>query len=168
VVKKIFFGFVSFWSIIKLIATLFVIFIMTHMFRVFSQSVVEIVAQRKWATVLVGTFSFVVIPIVILILFASLVLIPVSVILALIFMILIILLPAMSAIILGYLYRLRTQRDTKVLVEFNISALFLIVLTFVGFVPYVGGIVIYLLYVATFGAMVTYLYEQIRRKKIKL
>jgi cytoskeletal protein CcmA (bactofilin family) len=168
VVKKIFFGFVSFWSIIKLIATLFVLFIMTHMFRVFSQDVAEIVAQRKWATILTGVVSLIVVPIVILILFASLVLIPVSIMLALIFLMLIILLPAMSAIILGYLYQLCFRRDQKVVVEFNVSALFLIFLTFLGFVPYVGSTTIYLVYTATFGAMVTYLYGQIRRKKIKL
>lgn len=168
VVKKIFFGFVSFWSIIKLIATLFVIFILTHLFRVFSQRVVDIVDQRKWTTVLVGLLSFILIPLVTIILFASLVLIPVSVILGLIFIIMIILLPGMGAITLGFLYQTYVLKRPRGIVEFNISALFLIVLTFVGFVPYVGDVIVYLLYTATFGAMVSYLYEQIRRKKVKL
>jgi hypothetical protein len=168
VVKKLFFGFVSFWSIIKLIATLFVIFILTHLFRIFSQRVVDIMGQKKWLTVLTGLLSFVLIPLVTIILFASLVLIPVSVILGLVFVIMIILLPAMSAIALGFLYQTHVQKKPRGIVEFNISALFLIVLTFVGFVPYVGSVIVYLLYTATFGAMVSYLYEQIRRKKVKL
>jgi ACR3 family arsenite efflux pump ArsB len=47
VVKRLFFAFVSFWAIIKLIATLFVIFILTHLFRVFSQRVSDIVDEKK-------------------------------------------------------------------------------------------------------------------------
>lgn len=168
VVKKLFFGFVSFWSIIKLIATLFVIFILTHMFRVFSQHVADIADQKKWLTLMSGLLSFILIPIVTIVLFASLVLIPVSVILGLMFVIMIILLPAMSSIVLGHLYRTKIQGKSKTLVDFNTSALSLILMTFVGFIPYVGDPLTYLLYLATFGAMVTHFYEQIRRKRVQL
>lgn len=168
VVKKLFFGFISFWSIIKLIATLFVIFILTHMFRVFSQRVVDVFVTRKGMTILTGLASLILIPIIIILLFASLVLIPVSALLGLVFLILVILLPAMSAMCVGYVYQVKFQKKARGIVEFNVSALALIILTFVGFIPYVGSPLIYLLYVATFGAVVTYLYEQIRRKKVQL
>ena len=168
VVKKLFFGFVSFWSIIKLIATLFVIFILTHVFRLFAQGVVDTMAQRKWLTLIIGFFALIVIPLVVLVLFASLVLIPVSVILGFSFVITLILLPAMSAILLSGMYQTIVQKKPRAMAEFQMSALALIMLTFLGFVPYVGDVTVYLLYVAAFGAIVSYMYNQIRRRKIKV
>lgn len=168
VVKRLFFGFVSFWAIIKLIATLFVIFILTQLFRIFAQRVADIVDEKKGFILLTGILSVILVPLLILILFGSLVLIPVSIIIALMFGIMIILLPAMSAIIAGNLYQKYILKRSKPMVDFNISALVLIVLTFIGFIPYIGSIVVYLLYIAAFGAMSHYLYEQVRRKKIKL
>ncbi len=168
VVKRLFFGFVSFWAIIKLIATLFVIFILTQIFRMFAQRVTDIVDEKKGFILLTGISSLLLIPVLILVLFGSLVLIPVSVIIALMFGIMIILLPSMAAIIAGNLYQKYILKRPKPMIDFNISALVLIILTFVGFIPYVGNVIVYLLYIAAFGAMSQYLYEQVRRKKIKL
>lgn len=168
VVKRLFFGFVSFWAIIKLIATLFVIFILTQVFRLFSQRVSDIVDEKKSMIILNGIFSLLLIPLLVLVLFGSLVLIPVSVILALMFGIMVILLPAMSAIVTGQMYQRYILKREKTTIDFNMSALTLIILTFVGFIPYVGAIVVYLLYIVAFGAMTQYLYEQVRRKKLKL
>ncbi len=165
VIKRIFFGFVSFWAIIKLIATLFVLFILTHLFRVPVQKVVDIIKGRKGVTLLVGAVSFITIPILSIILFASLVLIPVSVIVVCIFMIMIMLLPAMSAIVLTVLYQIYIQKQNKTEADFKMSALALILLTFIGFIPYVGGLIVYLLYLFAFGAMTRYVYEIVRRKK---
>lgn len=168
VVKRLFFGFISFWLIIKLVATLFVIFILTQMFRVFSQRVSDIFEENKTLTAVTGFISFIFIPMIVILLFATLVLIPVSIIIAFIFGIMIILLPAAAAIILSQMYQRHVLKRDKSSVEFNSAALALVFLTFFGFVPYVGNPIVYLLYIISFGAMTRYLYEQIRRKRIKL
>lgn len=167
-IKKIFFGFVSFWAIIKLVATLFMILIITQLFRVFAQRLVNIVHLKKLYALLIGVISIIVIPLLIVILFGSLVLLPVSLILGFVFGIMIILLPALSAIIVASWYQKYVLKQQKDLVTFNVSALALVLLTFIGFVPYIGSLVIYALYLISFGAMTTYIYEQVRRKNIQL
>ncbi len=168
VVKRLFFAFISFWAIIKLIATLFVIFILTQLFRLFLQRIIDTVRVKKLRLFVTGIVSLIFIPLLIAILFATLVLIPVSIIALALFLIMIILLPAMSAIITASLYQTYVQKQPKVTASFNMSALSLVLLTFVGFVPYVGSTLVYLIYILAFGAMTQYLYEQVRRKKITI
>jgi hypothetical protein len=74
----------------------------------------------------------------------------------------------MGAIILSSFYQTYLQKKTKITVDFNLSTLMLLVLTIVGFVPYIGDILVYILYFISFGAMTRYLYEQIRWRKMKL
>jgi hypothetical protein len=166
IIKRIFFAFVSFWAIIKLVATLFMIFILTQLFRVFSQRIIDIVLYKKAYIILIGIASIIGIPLLILVLLASLVLIPIAFILSFIFGIMIILLPAISAIIIATLYQKYILKKEKLVTDFYTSALALIVLTFIGFIPFVGSWIVYVLYFASFGAMGLYLYEQVRRKKI--
>ena len=167
VIKKIFFGFVSFWVLIKVIATLFMIFILTHLFRMFVQKITEIVQYKRIYVFLVGVLGIVIFPILILSLFASIILIPISIIVASIFTIMFVLLPAISAIVLATLYEVYVQKKNKSLAEFNISALMLFVLTGIGFVPYIGGMLVYLMYIYSFGIMTMYLYESVRKKGVK-
>lgn len=166
VIKRIFFGFVSFWAIIKLIATLFVLFVLTHLFRVPVQRVLEGIQDRVGFTILTGVVSILGIPLLTILLFGSLVLIPVSIIVFSMFIIMIILLPSMSAIITAYFYQKYIRKENKISIQFNTAALALIALTFVGFIPYIGSIIIYALYILSFGAIVQYLYSMVRRKKI--
>lgn len=168
VIKRLFFGFVSFWAIIKLIATLFVIFILTHLFRVFVQRIVESVKGTELKTLGIGAASLVGLPVLIVVLFGSLVLILVGVIVASVFVIMIMLLPALSSILLATFYQQYVQKKQKISVDFNLSALMLIYMTFVGFIPYVGGLFVYVMYIISFGALATFLYGHIRRKKINL
>lgn len=168
VIKRLFFGFVSFWAIIKLIATLFVIFVLTHLFRVFVQRIIESVRNKKAHTFALGVVSIIGTPLLIVVLFGSLVLIPVSVIVACLFVIMFMLLPALSAIILTSFYQTYVLKQGKLVVDFKLSSLMLVLLTFIGFIPYIGNTVVYILYILSFGAMTRYLYEQVRRKKINL
>lgn len=167
-VKRIFFSFVSFWAIIKLIATLFVLFVLIQLFKPFTQSIVSIVEEKKASVVASGIITFIFVPILSIILFGSLVLIPVSIIITLVFVICIILLPSLSAIIAGSLYQKYILKNEKIIVDFNISALALIMFTFVNFIPYLGKITIYSFYCAALGSLAIYLFRTVRRKKIKL
>jgi cytoskeletal protein CcmA (bactofilin family) len=168
VVKRLFFAFVSFWAIIKLIATLFVLFILTQLFRVFTQRIIDIVRFKKFLLIPIGLLSVICLPALVAILFVSLVLIPVSIIVGAVFTIMIILLPALSAIITAAFYQEHIQKQPKVTVDFGKSALALVLLTFAGFIPYVGSILVYIIYAVAFGATTYYLYEQVRRKKINI
>lgn len=166
VVKRLFFGFVSFWALIKLIATLFVIFVLTHLFKIFSQNIIESVKNKNLEIFIWGLISFISIPFLILALFASLVLIPVAIIILCIYIIMIMLLPAISSIICASFYQNYFQKSSKINVDFRLSALVLMVITFISFIPYIGDYIIYFIYIVSFGAMVKYLYDNIRRKKI--
>lgn len=166
VIKKLFFAFVSFWAIIKLIATLFVLFILIHLFKIPVQKIIDRVNEKPLNTLLVGTGAFIGIPLSIVILFGSLILLPVSIIVLCIFVIMIMLLPAMSAIIATCFYQIYIQKHHKISLDFKLSALMIILLTFINFIPYVGNSIMYLLYLLSFGALTRYLYDIIRRKKI--
>lgn len=168
VAKRLFFGFVSFWAIIKLIATLFVIFVLTHIFKIFTQRIIDIVQLKKLPTFGLGIATLFGMPLLIVTLFGSLVLIPVSIIVAALFTIMIILLPSVSAIIGASFYQKYIQKKSKMVIDFNLSALLLIGITFIGFIPYIGNIIVYALYILSLGAMIRYLYEQVRRKNVKL
>lgn len=167
VIKKLFFAFVSFWAIIKLIATLFVLFILIHLFKIPVQKITEGAKEKPINSLLLGISSLIGLPLLIVILFGSLVLIPVSIIVLCTFIIMIMLLPAMSAIIATCFYQVYIQKSVKISLDFNLSVLMLILLTFINFIPYIGNIIMYILYLISFGAIVKYLYDSIRRKKIR-
>lgn len=166
VIKKLFFAFVSFWAIIKLIATLFVLFILIHLFKIPVQKIIDGAQEKPLKNLLVGIGAFIGIPLLIVILFGSLVLLPVSIIVLCTFVIMIMLLPAMSAIIATCFYQIYIQKQNKISLDFKLSALMIILLTFINFIPFVGNILMYLLYLLSFGALTRYLYDIIRRKKI--
>jgi len=167
-VKRVFFSFISFWYIIKLVATFFVILILTQLFKIFSQRVSDTLLEKKWSVLVTGFFATILFPILIIVLFSSLVFIPISIILAFAFGTLLILLPAMTAILIGQIYQVYVLKKSRPEVNFNISVLTLIILTFFAFIPYIGSAFVYLAYLGAFGSMIQYLYGQIRRKKIKL
>lgn len=166
VIKRIFFGFVSFWAVIKLIATLFVVFILTHLFRVPVQRILEGLQYRKIQVFFIGIASLIGAPVLSIVLFGSLVLIPVAIIVSCIFLIMIMLLPALSSIISAYIYQKYIQKQNKININFKVAAIMVVILTLVGFVPYAGNILVYGLYVFSFGALTRYLYDMIRRRKI--
>lgn len=168
IVKRLFLGFVSFWAIIKLIATLFVVFVLSHLFKIFTQRIIDTVQQNKLATLGIGLISLLLTPLLIIILFGSLVLIPVAIILAAWFVIMIILLPSIGAIISAAFYQRHVQKKTKIGIDFKLATLMLIAITFIGFIPYIGSLVVYVLYILSFGAMSRFVYEQVRRKNVKL
>lgn len=166
VIKKLFFAFVSFWAIIKLIATLFVLFILIHLFKIPVQKIMERVKEKPIDSFLLGIGSLIGLPLLIVILFGSLVLIPVSIIVLCTFIVMIMLLPAMSAIIAACFYQIYIQKNAKISLDFNLAVLMLILLTFINFIPYIGNVLMYVLYLVSFGAITRYLYDAIRRKKI--
>ncbi len=166
VIKRLFFIFVSFWALIKLIATLFVLFLLTHLFKLPLQKMIEGINKKIIKTAGIGLMSMIIIPIIGLVLFGSLILIPVSIIVFSLYITLLMILPSVSAILGAYFYQKHIKKQEKISIEFLPPALILLGLTIINFVPYIGGMVIYSLYIISFGAIMTYLFSLIRWRKI--
>lgn len=165
-IKRTLLSFISFWSIIKFLATLFTAFVLVFVFRVFSQKTSEIAVSQMPKAFLIGLLSILLIPIASLILFASLFALPISIIIFLIYIMVLLLTPAISGMIVGYLINKYFRKNIKLEVDFNSAALGVIVLTFVYFIPYVGGVLRTFFIFLSFGSVMLYYFDYlITRKK---
>jgi len=166
-IKKTFLNFVSFWSVIKFLATLFTAFILIFVFRMFSQRTSFFATRKTMKSILVGLFSILLIPVIVIILFASLFGIPISILMALIYFCLLVLVAPVSGIILGYFLQKIIEKNKKPEVNFNFTTLGIIIITFLYFIPYVGSIVRVFFLLLSFGAMVLYYAEIVTLSKRK-
>lgn len=166
-VKKTVLSFVNFWSVIKFLATLFTAFILVFVFKMFSQRTSDLAFKKFWKSILIGILSVLLIPIFILILAASLFGLPLAGILFSSYVILFILTAPVSGIILGYYLQKIYKKDKKVEVEFGPTAIGIVLLTFLYFIPWVGNIIKTIFFVLSFGAMVLYYFEIITIKNKK-
>jgi hypothetical protein len=166
-IKKTILSFISFWSVIKFLATLFTAFILVYVFRIFSQRVSFLAINKFWKAFFLGIFSILLIPIATIILLASLFAMPIAGILFFSYLILLILVPPVSGIILGhYIQRLR-NKGKKVEIDFVSTALGIVILTFLYLIPIAGPIIRTIFTILTFGAMVMYYSNMITLKKYK-
>lgn len=104
-VKRTVLSFISFWAIIKFLATLFTALILVFVFRKLSQRTAILATKRPFKSLLIGLASLVLIPLLALVLFASLFALPLSVIIILIYFISLLIVPAISAIHSGHTLR---------------------------------------------------------------
>jgi cytoskeletal protein CcmA (bactofilin family) len=164
-VKKTVLNFVTFWSVIKFLATLFTAFILVFVFRMFSQRVSYLACNKLGKSFIVGLVSVPLIPIFIIILLASLFGMPIAGILFFVYMIIMFLTAPVSGIILGYFIKTKTQKSKKVEVDFNTATLGIIILTFLYFIPVFGAILNAFVFIVSVGAMILYIFEVVTIKK---
>lgn len=162
-IKRTVLSFISFWTIIKFLATLFTAFILVFVFRMFSQRVSVIASKNFAKSILIGAVSIFLIPIIVLVLFASLFALPISLIILMLYMITILLVPAVSGIIFGYWIQryLNRKKKRKIEIDFNSTALGIIILTFIFFIPLLGGLVKMVLFILSFGTIMIYYFEKL-------
>jgi len=166
-VKRAVVNFVTFWSVIKFLATLFTAFILIFVFRMFSQRTSFLATKKMGKSILVGLFSIVFIPIISAVLFASLFGMPIAIILFLLYLIAVLLTGPVSGIVLGYYIQKLNKKVKKKEVDFNSTALAIILLTFLYFIPIVGSILRAFFVILSFGAMVLYYFEIVTIKKVR-
>lgn len=167
VFKKVVLNLIIFWTVIKFLASLFIALILVFVFRVFSQRVSMISNQVPIKSFLVGVLSIFLIPIICVILFASLFAIPVSIILFFVYIILLILTASVSGIIVGFfLKKINNKENKKIEVDFNSATLGIVLLTFLSFIPWLGEILRFILIPLSFGAMMMYYFEIIMKRKV--
>jgi cytoskeletal protein CcmA (bactofilin family) len=160
-------SFVSFWSIVQFLSALFAGFILVFMFRMFSQRVSILSTEHLGKSIIVGLASIILIPISILILFASLFGIPVAVIISFITISILILAKAISGIVVGYWIRRKIKKEKRPQIDYNTTALGIVILTFLYFIPVLGAILSTFMTLLIFGAVLIYLHELITIKKRK-
>lgn len=164
-IKTTVLNFISFWTVIKFLANLILAFILVFIFKVFAHRVSLLATKKLGISVLVGLLSLILIPVIIVILFASLFGIPIAVIILLIYLVLMILTPSVSGIILGYFMQKKFNKGKKLEINYNFTALGIIILTFLFFIPYLGSVLKLFFLVISMGAMVVYYYELIIKRK---
>lgn len=164
-VKKTVLNFVNFWTVIKFLAGLFTAFILIYVFRMFSQKTSNIGVENYIKCFLIGLLSILLIPIAVIILTASLFGIPIAMILIFIYFMILILTAPVSGIIIGYLLQKLFTKRKKIEVDFNFTAIAIILLTFVYLIPFVGILLKTILTILAFGSMIIYYFELITIKK---
>jgi hypothetical protein len=166
-VKRTVLNFVAFWSIIKFLATLFTAFILVYVFRKFSQEISFSATERFGKSLLFGALSLPIFIIAIFILFASLFGIPLAILISFFYIGAWMLVPAVSGIIAGYLIRRKFNKQKRPQIDFNSTALGVVLLTFIYFIPFVGGFIKFVMTILSLGTMILYWSEIIRLKKRK-
>lgn len=167
IIKSTVINFISFWTIIKFLSTLFTAFILVFIFRIFSQRVSYFSTEEIGKTILIGVLTIPVGILSVFIFMTSLFGIPVAFVSGFFLVTLLLLAPAVSGIIAGYLIRRYIDKKKRPQVDFNSTALGIIILTFLYFIPIFGSLLKFILTVLALGSMVMYCFEVITIKKPK-
>jgi cytoskeletal protein CcmA (bactofilin family) len=167
IIKRAVLNFISFWTIVKFLATLFTAFILIFVFRKLSQRVAVNSTKHPFKSLSIGVLSLILAPIFAIVLFASLFALPLSIMILLAYFITLLLVPAASGIIVGYWINQISHKKQKVEVDFNSTTLGIILLTFLFFIPILGSILKIVLLPLSFGALVIYYFENLTFKKGK-
>lgn len=161
-------NFLNFWIVLRFVTTLLLTFLLVYVFRVFSQNTTKYVLKSFGRSVLMGLLALVALPIVAVVLFASLILMPVSILLMLVYMFVAMLSSAVASIAVGALMQRTFGKKQTLEVSFKTAALGVVLLTIVQFVPVVGEATRFVFFLAALGAVWRYVYEHIRWREMSL
>lgn len=161
-------NFLNFWIVLRFVTTLLLTFLLVYIFRVFSQRATEYVLKSFGRSVLTGLLALLAVPIISVVLFASLILMPVSVLLMLVYVFVAVLASAVASIAVGALINRAFGKQHVLEVSFKTAALGVVLLTVVQFVPLVGEATRFVFFLAALGAVWRYVYEHIRWREMNL
>jgi len=158
--------FISFWTILRFVTTVIIIFFFTNGFRKFTQSYGLEATKHPIKTLVVGAVTIFAIPILSILLMVSLVGLPIGIILGLFYAGLFVIRYALISILIGSFIKRYTRWDKSIgVVNFWYALLGLMLLTGIAFVPTAGRIIVFILTLAAFGSIVYVLAQPIRRLK---
>jgi cytoskeletal protein CcmA (bactofilin family) len=165
VVKQAILSFISFWILLKFVTTLLLTFILVFVFKVFSQQTTEYGIKSIGRSLLIGILSTILIPIVVFVLFISLIAMPLSILILLAYFFFLIISFAVAGIILGSLIKKVFTKSDSIEISFNTATLGVVILTIVQFVPVLGDLTRLFFFLVAFGAITHYIYMNIRWRK---
>ncbi|HRY31038.1 MAG TPA: hypothetical protein P5328_01465 [Candidatus Paceibacterota bacterium] len=151
--KRVLLKFVSFWYLLRFLTNLILAFLLIYMFKVFSQEVADLMERSFWKSIGVGLLALFLSPIIVIVALISLVALPIGFLFGLFMIFVMIIAPVLSGIFIGNFLKRRFKKDNALAVDFKGSAVGVIILTGLQFVPWIGGWVILLLFIASVGAI---------------
>lgn len=156
IVKSTVINLLNLWLILKFITTLVIAFILIYVFKVFSQGVNDIGVRSMGKSFLAGVLGLLMIPLIIIMLFASLIGMPISFLLLLLYIIILMISTPIAGIIIGHLAASLSGKDIK-RVNFQNSVIGIILITALQFVPVLGAITIFIFRIIAVGAVLRYI-----------
>lgn len=163
VVKSAVLNLLSFWIIFKFLTTLILAFIATYVFRVFTQNVTNLAIGSMIRSFFSGVGALILIPIVSLILIVSLIALPIGFLFMLAYIFALIISPSISGVIIGTLLFGIFEEGEKHRITFGKSAVGIVLLTALQFVPVIGELTKFLFTVVAIGAITRYTYGYVVR-----
>lgn len=153
IVKKAILSFMNFWIVLKFLTTLILAFILIYIFKPFTQNVVDLISKSYWKSILVSLLILFLAPLAITILIFSLVGLPIGLLLFMGFIFIIIIAPAIAGIFIGYWVKKYFAGEGFKEIDFQSSSIGVIILSMVQLIPYAGGIIGFILFLISFGAI---------------
>ncbi len=158
VVKSTILNLLSFWIILKFITTLIVAFALVYIFKVFAQGVTNLAIDSFVKNLLAGSIALVFVPVLVAILFVSLVAMPIGFLIFLVYIFMLIISPALASIVIGSLVGKMFEKEGEVghYISFRTVAIGVILFTVLQFVPYLGGLTRLIFTLVAIGAICRY------------
>ncbi|HMO78911.1 MAG TPA: hypothetical protein PJ997_02410 [Candidatus Paceibacterota bacterium] len=153
IVKKAILSFMSFWFLLRFITTLILAFILIYIFKPFSQNVIDLISNSFWKNVLASILILFIGPFIISLLIMSLVGLPIGFLILMTLIFIFIISPAISGIFLGYWLKKYFNKNTTKEVDFQGASIGVIILTLLQFLPVAGGIIRFILFMVSIGAI---------------
>lgn len=154
----------DFWILFKFVTTLVMSFILVYVFKVFSQSIVDLSRKDFWRMLVFGFVFAFLIPILALVFMISLFALPIGLILLLFYAFLFIVTPALSGILIGMVIIRLFHRDHHE-ISFVDAMIGVVALIVIQFIPLVGSIFSVIMFLVSVGSIVYYLHLRFRGKK---
>jgi cytoskeletal protein CcmA (bactofilin family) len=164
--QQAFLVFISFWTVLRFVTTVIIIFFFTNGFRKFTQAFGVEATSHPVKTMVVGAIALVGIPFLAIVLVISLVGLPIGILLGLFYAALFVIRYALISIVLGSFIKRYSGRDSSLgVVNFWYAFLGLVLMTGIAFIPYVGNGAVIILTLIAFGSVAYVLAQPIRRLK---
>lgn len=164
VVKSTILNLLTFWIILRFITTLIIAFLLIYIFRVFAQETNDLAISSFLKCLLYGLLSLFVIPLIILILFISLVASPIGFLILLAYLFIFIIAPSISGIFIGTIISRLLKKEKDHNVSFSNATIGIVFLTLFQFIPYIGNLTRFIFTLVAVGAICKYLYLGIFKK----
>ena len=160
-------SFFGFWSLLRFITTIVMIYLIIHLFKPFTNTVVNF-GDNKWlSSLIIGLIVTIAIPAISILLMVSLIGLPLGIILLTVFSIVFIIRVAVASMIVGgwtkSLYEKRKSANHKHTNLF-FSTIGLIILLLVKMIPYIGEMIYIGVCLMAIGAIMHYLYKTVFKR----
>jgi len=163
IVKSTILNLISVWIILKFVTTLIIAFVFVFVFKVFTQGVNDTALEAFTKNALVGALVLLAVPIIIAVLFVTLIAMPIGFLILLVYIFTLIIAPSIAGIIIGSLiHRLVvSEGETEHYVSFRNTVVGVVLFTVLQFVPYVGAVTRIVCLLVALGAVYRYVHNSI-------